>query len=81
MVGALCADMKSVGALGGRRGERLECVLPAPGFGSAADLDCWPNRAPMCAGWRGDVAAGHHALRAQPWDIPGYVYLTGELFS
>lgn len=34
------------GALGGSGAEPLECVLPAPGFGSAADFDCWPDRAP-----------------------------------
>jgi hypothetical protein len=65
--------------LGGSGGEPLECVLPAPGLGSAADPDRRPNRAPA----RGMVAvislAGHHALRAQPWDISGYVYLTGQL--
>ena len=71
--------MTYVPVLGGSGGEPLECVLSAPGFGSAADLDCWHSRAPMRAGWRGDVAAGHPAPGAQLWDISGYVYLTGEL--
>jgi hypothetical protein len=74
-VGSTVRDLRA--ALGGTGGETLECVLPARGFGSAADLDCWPNRVPVRGDGSGDLATGHHAPRAQSWDISGYVYLTG----
>ena len=41
--------MTCVPILGGSGREPLECVLPAPGFGSAADPDRRPNRAPARA--------------------------------